>query len=106
MTPRQTPEPIVLGKANSIRVLIGKRIDTMCKLSGTSYLALADVLGVHFQTIRNWVQGKWSPTVEHLIMMAHLWDIPTTYLTLESDEIPTPRMFSLEALKGGDTVGV
>lgn len=78
-------------KTATLRQIMGRRIKRMMDLSGVDALELAELLGVHRNTVSNWLLGNTSPSAEHVSIMCHLWDIPVDYLMLTTDSEPIPR---------------
>ena len=55
----------------------GENIERLMKDSGISVRELRDYMGFAcMQSIYHWLRGKNIPTVDNLLMLSILWDIP------------------------------
>lgn len=61
--------------------IIGENIKTARKLKGLSQRALAEQLGIAFQNLSVWENGKGAPSAKYLMKLAEILDISLDQLT-------------------------
>ena len=71
---------------NSKKETIGSRIRSARKLRGLSQEQLAEALGVSFQAVSTWEQGKFIPDSEHLPALAKELDLSLDALFCEEEK--------------------
>lgn len=67
--------------------MLGKRINELRLAHGWNQVQLADKLNVSKQTISNWENDNIQPSIEMLVRLAILFNVPTDYL-LGLEQIP------------------
>ncbi len=67
--------------------MLGKRINELRLAHGWNQVQLADKLNVSKQTISNWENDNIQPSIEMLVRLAMLFNVPTDYL-LGLEQIP------------------
>ncbi|MBN2289143.1 MAG: helix-turn-helix transcriptional regulator [Candidatus Glassbacteria bacterium] len=65
------------------RKIIGENIKTARKLKGLSQRALAEKLGIAFQNLSVWENGKGAPSARYLMKLAEILEISIDQLTSE-----------------------
>ena len=58
----------------------GMRIAQAITLSGFTFSQIAEKMGVSKRTIRRWIQGECSPSIDNLLYLADLTEVPVGYM--------------------------
>jgi transcriptional regulator with XRE-family HTH domain len=66
------------------RKIIGENIKTARKLKGLSQRALAEKIGIAFQNLSVWENGKGAPSARYLMKLSEILEISIDQLTSES----------------------
>ena len=70
----------------NLKVMVGQRIRAARKANGLSQEQLAEKLGVSFQAVSTWEQGKFIPDSEHLPALAEKLDVSLDMLFAEEEK--------------------
>lgn len=81
--------------------IIGNRINSALTNSGKKQKELAAVLGVTDNTVSYYVNGKRTPSIDHIIVMTSFFDVSSDYLLGISD-IPNTTVEGCKAYIEGE----
>lgn len=58
----------------------GTRIALAIKQSGFTCAQIAEKMGTSRATVRRWIKGEYTPSVDNLLYLADLTEVPVGYL--------------------------
>lgn len=79
----------------SIQNEIGERIRSARKNKELSTVKLAEQMGMSFQVVSHWENGRRTPTLESIISLSKILEVPASFLLCINDDPNIPRSISI-----------
>lgn len=79
-----------VGKKEAIKMIISANIKKYREKNGLTQSALSSMMNISRQSISKWETGQALPSIDNLIMLSDLLDIPLDQLVREAEQLSTP----------------